>query len=378
MNRPLRVLFVITSLDRGGAQRQIVDLSARLRASGWPVTVLSMTRPAEYVDELLALGVKVVSLRLERGRPTPLAYVRYGRFVRGWRPDIIHGHMVHANLLVRVGRIFAPRIPVVCTVHNVNEGARWRELAYRLTDPLATLTTAVSEAAAKRYVEIHAAPKGRIEAFPNGLDFSRPIPTDARSRVRDELGVGEAFLWVTAGRLDPQKGYDLLLDAMDRVRRVQPEARLVIAGHGPERASLDGQLGRLDLATTVTLLGDRPDVPALLAAADGFVLSSRWEGLPMVLLEAAAQAVPIVCTDVGGDREVVRPELGGVLVDVDPAAISDGMLAVMEMTPEDRATVGHALQSHVRSNYDMTVVTHRWKTVYARITAGNAASKTLA
>ena len=365
MSRPLRVLFVITSLDRGGAQRQIVDLAARLHAAGWPVAVLSMTPPAEYLDELAAAGIKVVTLRMRRARPTPMAFARYGRFVRAWKPDVIHAHMVHANLLARLGRIYAPRIPVICTVHNVNEGARWREIAYQLTDRLATMTTAVSEAAAERYVEIGAAPRGRIEAIPNGFDFSRPVPAGARDAIRAELGVGDDFLWVTAGRLDTQKGYDLLLEAFDRVHRQRPDARLAIAGDGPERAALTAQLAGLALAPAATLLGDRSDVPGLLAAADGFVLSSRWEGLPMVLLEAAAQGLPIVCTDVGGDREVVRPELGGVLTDVDVTSIAEGMVRVMAMTPGERAAIGDALRNHVHTDYDIAVVVDRWRAIYA-------------
>jgi glycosyltransferase involved in cell wall biosynthesis len=253
---------------------------------------------------------------------------------------------------------------VICTVHNVNEGARWREVAYRVTDPLATMTTAVSEAAARRYVQVGATPAGRIRAFPNGFDFSRPADPTARQRIRDELAAGDAFLWVTAGRLDVQKGYDLLLDAFTTIRQAHPRARLAIAGDGPERGALGEQLTRLDIAGSAALLGDRSDVPALLAAADGFVLSSRWEGLPMVLLEAAAASLPIVCTDVGGNREVVRPELGGVLVDVNPRAIGDGMLRAMAMSADEREDTGRALAAHVRSEYDMAVIVGRWARVY--------------
>src|SRR4029079_13945654 len=176
-----------------------------------------------------------------------MAFARYGRFIRAWKPDVIHAHMVHANLLARLGRIYAPRIPVICTVHNVNEGARWREIAYQLTDRLATMTTAVSEAATERYVEIGAAPRGRIEAIPNGFDFSRTVPPGAREAIRAELGVGGDFLWVTARRLDTQKGYDLLLEAFERVHRQRPDARLAIAGDGPERAALTAQLAGLAL-----------------------------------------------------------------------------------------------------------------------------------
>ena len=85
----------------------------------------------------------------------------------------------------------------------------------------------------------------------------------------------------------------------------------------------------------------------------------------MVLLEAAAQGLPIVCTDVGGDREVVRPELGGVLTDVDVTAIAEGMLRVMAMTPAERAAIGDALRDHVHTDYDMAVVVDRWRAIYA-------------
>ena len=94
----------------------------------------------------------------------------------------------------------------------------------------------------------------------------------------------------------------------------------------------------------------------------------------MVLLEAAAQGLPIVCTDVGGDREVVRPELGGVLTDVDVTAIADGMLRVMAMTPGERAAIGDALRDHVHAGYDMTVVVDRWRAIYADLAGPRPAS----
>ncbi len=361
-----RLLFVITSLDRGGAQRQVVDLAVRLQRTR-PVAVLSMTAPEFYVDELTAAGVEVHTLRMRPGRPTPAAFLRYGRFLRRWRPDLVHSHMVHANLLARLGRVFAPRVPLVCTVHNVTEGARWREIAYRLTDRLATRTTAVSEAAARRYVEVGAAPPGRIGYLPNGFDFTTQVLPEDGQRVRDELGVGEEFLWVTAGRLHPQKGYDLLLDAFDRVRHDAPSARLAIAGDGPEEQALRARREELQLGAAVTMLGDRPDVPALLAAADGFVLSSRWEGLPVVLLEAAAAQLPIVATDVGGNHEVVIPQLGGVLTDVSPGEIAAGMLRVMAMPPAARAEAGRALREQAQSRYDLPAILERWEEVYAGV-----------
>lgn len=363
MTRTGRLLFVITSLDRGGAERQVVDLAVRLRPSR-PVAVLSLKVPELYVDELEAADVEVHTLKVRAGRPTPAALLRYGLFVRRWRPEVIHSHMVHANLLARLGRVFAPRVPLVCTIHNVTEGARWREIAYRLTDRLATRTTAVSETAARRYVAVGAVPPGRVSYVPNGFDFSAKLRTDDSVAVRRELGVADEFLWLTAGRLHHQKGYDLLLDAFDRLRRDVPNVRLAIAGDGPEDAALRARLAGLDLGSVVTMLGDRADVPALLAAADGFVLSSRWEGLPVVLLEAAAAQLPIVATDVGGNNEVVVPQLGGVLTDVSATAIAAGMARVVGLPPAARLDVGRALREQARARFDLPGILERWVELY--------------
>lgn len=368
--RARRLLLVATSMARGGAEQQVVDLATTLRARGWMVAVLSMTTPSDHVDELVAAGIDVASLDLRRGRPTPAGLLRYGAFVRRWRPDVIHSHMVHANLLARIGRVFAPTVPVVCTVHTVMEGRRWRAIAYRLTDRLASATTAVSQAAADRSVRIGSVPRSRMTVIPNGFDFSRAqIAEGASEAIRRELGAVDGFLWVSVGRLVPEKGHDLLLEAFETVRQARPDVRVAIAGDGPQRRALDQLVADRGLAGSAMLLGERRDVPALLAAANAFVLSSRWEGLPIVLLEAAAQMLPIVCTDVGGCREVARPELGAVLTRTDPADLARGMLRVMDLAPEERARTGHRLWELIQSQFDMDAVVGRWEELYASLLA---------
>ena len=363
-----RVLLLVTSMARGGAERQVVDLAAELQARGWTACVLSMITPSDFRDELAAAGVELASLEMTQGRPSVGALLRYRSFVRRWKPRVIHAHMVHANLLARIGRLITPRTPVVCTVHSVVEGRRWREIAYRLTDRLSSATTAVSRAATERYVRVGAAPRGRIITIPNGFDFSRAVtPAGSRDGIRRELGAGDAFLWLAVGRLIPEKGHDMLLHAFSRVRSVHTSARLVIAGEGEQSPMLHGLIRDLALTASVRLLGERRDVPSLLAAADAFVMSSRWEGLPMVLLEAAAQQLPIVATDVGGCGEVAVPELGAVLTQPNGKAIAAGMLEVMEMTAAERAKVGAALRDHVRAEFDLEPIVTRWEALYASV-----------
>jgi len=369
MSAARRLLMVITSMGRGGAERQVIDLSLALSARGWDVGVLSMTTPRDLVDELVAGGVQVSTLDMRRGRPTLRAFRAYRSFVRRWRPDVVHSHMVHANLLARMGRLGMPATPLVCTIHNVNEGPRWRELAYRLTDRFATVTTAVSRAAAERYVRVGAVPRGRVIHIPNGFDFDRrDWSGDDRQRVRDELGVGpDATLWVAVGRLVPAKGHDILVQALARVRQERPDVRLAIAGEGPERADLSNLIAEQGLHGTVSLLGERRDVSSVLSAADAFIMPSRWEGLPIALLEAAAHGLPIVSTDVGGCREVVDPGFGGVLAQPTAESLSTAMLRVSAWGADERSRAGRQLCEHARREFDLGAVVARWEALYVSI-----------
>jgi glycosyltransferase involved in cell wall biosynthesis len=366
--RQRRLLLLITSLGRGGAERQIVDLTSRFRLRGWAVAVVSMTRPTDHLEELAAAGVDVLSLDMERGRPTPRAFLRYVRFVRKWRPDLVHSHMVHANLLARVGRILNPSVPVVCTVHNVNEGRRWREIAYRLTDRLASATTAVSSTISERYVRVGAVPPGRILTIPNGIDLADEIvDAETRAAARREFGGESGFVWICVGRLVPEKGHAMLVEAFATVREAHPEVRLAIVGDGLERSHVASVVGDRGLGDVVFLLGQRLDVATLLAGADAFVLASHWEGLPMVLLEAAAQALPIVSTDVGGNRDIARADLGAILCEPTASSLAEAMAACLDAGPEERAKIGRALQANVRAAFDIERITDRWEELYGTV-----------
>lgn len=374
MARERRLLLLITSLGRGGAERQIVDLTTRYRRRGWAVAVVSMMTPWDHVEELVAAGAEVVSLDMQRARPTPGAFLRYVRFVRKWRPDVIHSHMVHANLLARIGRIFDWSVPVVCTAHNINEGARWREIAYRLTDRAASQTTAVSSVITDRYQRVGAVPRGRIITVPNGIDLAdEEVDAATRAETRRELGGPDGFVWICVGRLVPEKGHAMLVEAFGEVRRSHPDIRLAIVGYGVEEAHVAQVIAERGLGDVVYQLGERHDVAALLASSDGFVMASHWEGLPMVLLEAAAQALPIVSTDVGGNRDIARPDLGAILCEPTVASLAAAMTAMLDRTPEERARIGAALRANVHSGFDLERVADRWEEIYTSVQSGRRA-----
>ena len=149
--------------------------------------VVAMLPPQAFTEELKEAGIPLSTLNMRRGVADPRAVFRLVKVLREWRPDIVYSHIVHANLLARIARIFY-RIPVlISTAHNIDEGGRWRGIAYWLTDSLVDLTTNVSQAAVKRYIRVGAAPKDKIIFVPNGIDISRFKPDrDTGRRLRNE------------------------------------------------------------------------------------------------------------------------------------------------------------------------------------------------
>ncbi|MEM2002108.1 MAG: glycosyltransferase, partial [Candidatus Methanomethylicaceae archaeon] len=207
--------------------------------------------------------------------------------------------MVHANILARLVRPLA-RVPVlICTAHNIDErgrkgSGRLRVLLYRWTDPLCDLTTQVSQAGLERYVRIRAVPPHKLRYIPNGVDTERFRPNpELRRRLREEMELGRAFVWLAVGRFNPQKDYSTMLRAFASVVGKYPETLLLIAGDGPLRPLMEKLAEDLHVSARTKFLGIRRDIPELMNAADAYVMSSAWEGMPMVLLEAHASGLPV-------------------------------------------------------------------------------------
>jgi len=363
--KPL-ITLIITGLAYGGAETQLVNLATRLKKRGWDVHVVSMLPPQAFAEELAEAGIPLATLNMRRGVPDPRAVFKLVKILRQWRPDIVHSHMVHANLLSRIVRMFY-RVPVVIsTAHNINEGGRWREIAYRLTDFLADLTTNVSQAAVNRYVNVGAVPKGKIIFMPNGIDTCRfQFKQKDRLRLRDEFQLTGKFVWLAVGRFEEAKDYPNLLQALKKVVPERDGVVLLIAGQGTLFEEMRAMAYSLELAEKVRFLGVRRDVPELMSAADAYVMSSAWEGLPMVLLEAAACELPIVATDVGGNSEIVLDGTSGFIVPPrDPEALAAAMLKMMSLSEDERRAMGRAGRAHIEANYSLDRVVDQWENLY--------------
>jgi glycosyltransferase involved in cell wall biosynthesis len=177
--------------------------------------------------------------------------------------------------------------------------------------------------------------------------------------MREVLGVGDEFAWLAVGRLMWKKDYVTMLEAMARQR----EGVLLIAGVGPLEEKLRALAG--ELGVRVRFLGLREDIADLMNASDGLVLSSVVEGLPMVLIEAAAAGLPCVATDVGGVREAVLDGQTGFVVRVqDPVALAAAMKRLAELPPEARARMAESARAHALAQFDVRTVAAQWEQLY--------------
>jgi len=363
----VRILLLSTSMGMGGADQQLLSAALELRSRGHEVRIVSLTPLGEMGARARAAGLPTESLEMRRGIPDPRGLLRLVRLVRAWNPTVLHSHMLHANLMARALRPFT-RIPaIVSTIHNIYEGGRVRMMGYRLTNGLVDHMTIISQAAADRFIRDRIVPRALLEVVPNGVDTERyrSVPAGTRDRLRQSLGLGGEFAWLAVGRFEVAKDHPNMLRAFARVRATRPDAGLLLVGRGSLQGEVEALAGTLGLDGRVRFVGTREDVPEFMTVADGYVMSSAWEGMPMVLLEAAAAGLPIVATRVGGNQEVVQEGVSGFLVPAgDDQALAAAMLRLMALPETERRAMGARGREQVRRDYGLERVVDRYETIY--------------
>lgn len=362
----MKILFLITSLTFGGTETQLVRVATQLKQRGWQIGVVTLLPPKAYEEELRKEGITVATLGMRRKVPDPRAILRLARYIRLWKPDIVHSHLFHANLLARITRRIAPVPVLISSLRSISETSRLREVLYRVTDPLCDITTHVCQIGAERYVKIGAVPKHKMRYIPNGIDTSTFRPdSEARQRLRSELNAEHAFVWLAVGRYEPPKDYPTLLRAFSTAIRDMPDSLLLLVGDGPLREEIENMARLLGVHPRIEFLGIRRDIAQLMNAADAYVMSSSREGLPNVLLEAHATGLPAVATNVGGNSEVVRDGVTGFIVPPqNPDALAEAMRRITGLSESDRQQMESAARQHIVENYSIEHVVNLWEQLY--------------
>jgi len=327
----VKVLFFISSLECGGAERVSATLCNRFAQRGWDVTLATFDDGSVPPFFPLSPQVRHVTLGLQR-KSTGVVYsvvnnVRRLRRLRAFladeRPDRIVSFIDGTNVLALLASRWT-RIPVVVSEridprhHPIP--APWRILR-RITYGWASKVVVQTRAAASYFPKSW---QSRIAIVPNPVERPAPAaPAEVERRI------------VAMGRLEPQKGFDLLIRAFSRIAPEHPGWSLTILGEGPDRASLEAQAAASGAASRITLPGREANVAGVLQRSGLFVLSSRYEGFPNALCEAMACGLPVVSFDCpSGPAEIIRDGVDGLLV---PAEDVDALAATMSRLIADPA-----------------------------------------
>jgi glycosyltransferase involved in cell wall biosynthesis len=377
----IRVLHVITTLGRGGAERQLVQLVTNTARPEFAHTVCHLRAPADFAPEIERTGQRVVNLQLSGKHPWFAGARRLAQVMRAERPDLVQTWLYDASIVARLAQLLAPPVPLLNTLHSTDyepETMRAYQLSprkinlLRLVDKWTarlqprTLYLPVSQVVADSNIKHLGLAPERVRVMYNSIDpHSLACEADAPRRLRAEFALpADAILFLNVGRMDLSKGQAQLLRAFAQVATAEARAYLLIVGEGflmPELRRLARELG---ITERVRFAGRRSDVGAWLELADVFVFPSLVEGLPLAPVEAMIKGRACIATSIKPLREVFQDGATGRLVA--PGAVAELAAAMLALArdPEQRARLGAQAQTEAMRRFHSRVAIPHWEALY--------------
>jgi glycosyltransferase involved in cell wall biosynthesis len=363
-----RVLHIIDSLHLGGAQEVVLNLatcgSARFRHE-----VATMHGRGIYWDRLRQAGVKVHSLSPHKLLPLYLASIPWRLLAD--RPDILHCHLIPSNIIAKpLGALLG--VPVVINHDHTNDTRRADSrllLALdRFSNRFASHIVAVSASCREFLITRESIPANDVTLVPNAIDLRRFSPSAAmRDQARVELGLpASARVVAGVGRLNPQKNFSLFLDIAAQLAPRFPDLHFLLAGDGPEEKMLREKAVALGIADRVTFSGYVADTRLVYLAADVLLMPSRYEGLPMTLLEAMAMGLPVVASQLDGIAEVIGDGCEGFLVPSDDAALFVERTAALLQDAELSLRIAQNARAKIEASFSVERMTSAVEEIYDR------------
>lgn len=358
MNKKIKIAYLITGLNVGGAEANLRDLAAGLDPDSFESIVISTLPPGRIGDEMRRKGIRVFDVS-GSFKYDPRMIVRLVRVLRNERPDILHTQLFHADILGRIVRMAAPIPVLISSIQNMTFGGRLRELILAATSRMNDKWIAVSRVVLQNAAAKHIARYDDSVIIHNAVDidyYGKPLD---REGVRRELGITtRAKILVATGRLIPQKGFHDLLRAMHILESQEPGGyHLFILGEGPLRKSLEDRIAHLGLGGSVTLVGSTPNVRDYLKSADAFVMASHWEGGPVALVEAMAANVLFISTPIGAVPEFLIDGENGFQVPIgDPQALAETIRRIETISPHQKLSMTQASARIAREMFSKEVM----------------------
>lgn len=363
----MKIILIITGLKAGGAERLVCNLADEFVDAGHYVKLVSLAdtielKPVNNSVQIHTLGTRKSPLSLLS------AIYKLRNIISDFHPDIINSHLVHANFLAGILKLFQGDFALVCSAHNTEISTVLHKWSDRLSNKVADYSTNISDEAVQSFIDKKIVDSDKMVTILNGIHTDAfSFNADARRKIHRDLAIDRSngSVILAAGRLTEQKDYPNLLRALARLNKEGRKFYLLIAGEGPLKTSLIELAKSLEIDKQVEFLGTRSDMPALMSSCDIFVLSSAWEGAPLVVAEALACERLVVATDNESIRDFIQDN-GFIVPTKDDKALAHALESAMDL-PEGKAEkMRKRARHHIIENYSIAATAKRYLDLYKK------------
>lgn len=368
----IRILFIIWSLERGGAERFLAGLLDHIDRTRFDPVLCCMNWKGEWAEPLEKKGIRVIALNKKNGVDLQ-AFGKLVRIIREGRFHIVNTHLWLADVMGRVAAVLGGVPVIVMTAQNVDIWKKWH---HRLVDRILALKTAkviaVSEAVKEYYHRQVGIQAKKIEVIPNAIDVAPyENPGDVTYLYKDFAIKENDFVLACVGRLNFQKGHKFLLASLKEIYNEMPDLKVLIVGEGEEKENLKRMAEEYGITPVVRFTGQRKDIPQILKLSGALILPSIFEGLPLCVLEAMAASRPVIATDVGGTKELAVDGKTAFIVEPEkPEQLSMAIRQLRQLPDHGRqmGIVGHEI---VVRNFSIQSITRKTSDLFEQLVGKN-------
>jgi glycosyltransferase involved in cell wall biosynthesis len=310
-HKPIRILQVFGSLNRGGAETMLMNIYRNIDCTKLQFDFIIHTKEkCDYIDEIISLGGKIFSCPKYKGI-NQFEYKKWWRdfFIEHNEYKIIHSHIRStASIILKIAKIYG--LKTIAHSHNTSNGHGFNALIKKYLQKkiikYADYCFACSINSGKWLYGKNIVDKDNFKVINNAIDIQKYIYNkEIRKKIRDEFNINSDFVIGHVGRFHTQKNHTFIIDIFNKTLKLIPNAKLMLIGEGELKNSIEKKVKKLNIQDKVIFTGIRKDVPYLMQAMDCFIFSSKYEGLPVTLIEAQASGLPIVMSDTISDEVVI-------------------------------------------------------------------------
>lgn len=344
----IKVLEIVTGLGMGGAEKVVFDLSKNLDTNNFKTFVIGMSKRNDLFSEFIENKIDTTILNRNNSLVDFYHIIKEtNKFIKKHGIQVVHAHLAHAMIIASIIKILNPSLKLVFTSHSLNIGSKLLEVLIYLLKPLRNIDIIFSKDILKFFY------KSNYKIIPNGVEIEK---------YNINLQKNNKFTFIAIGRLENVKNHIFLIELVNELKG-EYDFELQIVGEGYLREDLEKTIKQYHLEDKVKLLGMRYDIPLLLNKSHCLLMSSLWEGLPMVILEAGASKLPIISTPVGSIPSILNINNSYI---VEPQNFKNAMIEVINNYNEAKKK-GELLFEKINTSYSINSITKKHEKIYKEL-----------